>query len=68
SRSDPSAGLYQSSLNDAFVFFHVLAQFAFVVVGAVWLRESRARTAFLCIALPLSILVSLVTFIGLIAK
>jgi hypothetical protein len=68
-RPDPDAGSQQSALNSAIVFLHALAQLAFLAAGAWWTSERpRARVAFLLIAIPVSGLVFLVSFIGLIAK
>ena len=68
-RSNPDAGSQQSALNSAIVFLHALAQLAFLAAGAWWTSERpRARVAFLLIAIPVSGLVFLVSFIGLIAK
>jgi hypothetical protein len=68
-RPDPDAGSQQSALNSAIVFLHALGQLAFLAVGAWWTSERpRARVAFLLIAIPVSRLVFLLSFIGLIAK
>jgi hypothetical protein len=68
-RSNPDAGSQQSALNSAIVFLHALAQVAFIAVGACWTRERPGvRVAFLLIAIPVSGLVFLLSFIGLIAK
>jgi hypothetical protein len=68
-RSNPDAGSQQSALNSAIVFLHALAQLAFIHVGAWWTRERPGvRVAFLLIAIPVSGLVFLLSFIGLIAK
>jgi len=68
-RPDPDAGSQQSALNSAIVFLHALAQLAFIHVGAWWTRERPGvRVAFLLIAIPVSGLVFLMSFIGLIAK
>jgi hypothetical protein len=68
-RPDPDAGSQQSALNSAIVFLHGLAQLTFLAVGAWWTRErTGVRVAFLLIAIPVSGLVFLLSFIGLIAK
>lgn len=68
-RPDPDAGSQQSALNSSIVFLHALAQLAFIAAGAWWTRERpRVRVAFLLIAIPVSGLVFLLSFIGLIAK
>jgi len=68
-RSDPDAGYAQASLNSALLFLHALAQLAFVVAGAWWIwQRPRLRVAFLSLAIPVSGLLFLLTFIGLIAK
>jgi len=68
-RPDPDAGSQQSALNSAIVFLHALAQLVFIHVGAWWTRERPGvRVAFLLIAIPVSGLVFLVSFIGLIAR
>jgi len=69
SRSNPNAGQQQSDLNSGFVFLHALAQFAFLAAGTWWTRQrTRARVVFLLIAVPVSGLVFLLSFIGLVAK
>jgi len=69
SRSNPNAGQQQSDLNSGFVFLHALAQLAFLAAGAWWTRQRpRARVAFLLIAVPVSGLAFLLSFIGLVAK
>ena len=68
-RSNPNAGQQQSDLNSGFVFLHALAQLAFLAAGTWWTRQRpRARVAFLLIAVPVSGLVFLLSFIGLVAK
>lgn len=68
-RSNPDAGSQQSALNSAIVFLHGLAQLTFLAVGAWWTRERPGvRVAFLFIAIPVSGLVFLLSFVGLIAK
>jgi len=69
SRSNPNAGQQQSDLNSGFVFLHALAQLAFLAAGTWWTwQRPRARVAFLLIAVPVSGLVFLLSFIGLVAK
>jgi hypothetical protein len=68
-RSNPNAGQQQSDLNSGFVFLHALAQLAFLVAGVWWTRQRPGvRTAFLLIAVPVSGLGFLLSFIGLVAK
>jgi hypothetical protein len=68
-RSDPNGGLHEATRNNALLFLHTLAQLAFVAGGA-WriTRRPRVRVAFLFVAIPVSTLVFLLSFIGLIAK
>jgi hypothetical protein len=68
-RSNPNAGQEQSDRNSAIVFVHALAQFAFVVVGA-WLITPRpeVRVVFLFVAIPMSLLVFVLSFVGAMAK
>jgi len=69
SRDNPNAGQQQSDLNSGFVFLHALAQLAFLAAGTWWTRNRPGvRVTFLLIAIPLSGLVFLLSFIGLIAK
>jgi len=68
-RSNPNAGQQQSDLNSGIVFLHALAQFAFLAAGAWWTRQRPGvLAAFLLIAAPLSGLVFLLSFFGLMAK
>ena len=68
-RDNPNAGQQQSDLNSGFVFLHALAQLAFIAAGAWWTRHRPGvRLAFLLVAIPVSGLVFLLSFIGLIAK
>lgn len=64
-RSDPFLGQRIASINDALVFLHAGAQFAFVVAGGVF---ARRRVLFLLIAGPISGLAFLISFVGLIAR
>lgn len=68
-RSNPNAGQEQSDLNSAIVFVHALAQLAFVVVGA-WRITPRpeVRVVFLFVAIPVSFLVFVLSFVGSMAK
>jgi hypothetical protein len=68
-RSNPNAGSQQAALNNTFVYLHALAQLAFIAAGAWWTRHRPGlRVAFLLIAIPISGLAFLLSFIGLIAK
>lgn len=68
-RSNPNAGQQQSDLNSGVVFLHALAQLAFLAAGTWWTRQRPGvRTAFLLVAVPVSGLVFLLSFIGLVAK
>jgi hypothetical protein len=63
-QSDPSLGQRIASTNDALVFLHAGAQFAFVVAGGVL---APRRMLSLLIAAPISGLAFLVSVVGLIA-
>jgi len=63
-RSDPFLGQRIASTNDALVFLHAAAQFAFVVAGGVL---APRRILFLFIAGPISGLAFLISVVGLIA-
>jgi hypothetical protein len=63
-RSDPFLGQRIAITNDALVFLHAGAQFAFVVAGGVL---AQRRILFLLIAGPISGLAFLISVVGLIA-
>jgi len=67
--SDPNAGFHVAQRNDALVFLHALAQLAFVAAGAWRIRQRPGvRVAFLLVAIPVSALVFLLSFMVLIAR
>jgi len=67
--SDPNAGFHVAQRNNALVFLHALAQLAFVAAGAWRIRQRPGvRVAFLLVAIPVSALVFLLSFMGLLAK
>jgi hypothetical protein len=63
-QSDPSLGQRIASTNNALVFLHAGAQFAFVVAGGFF---APRRMLFLLIAAPISGLAFLISVVGLIA-
>ena len=67
-QADPNMGQKISDRNNLLVQLHAFAQLAFVVAGA-WLmpRRTRDRIIFLVIAVPLSVLVFIVSYISLLA-
>ena len=67
-QADPNMGQKISDRNDLLVQVHGFAQLAFVGIGA-WLipRRTRDRIIFLVIAVPVSVLVFLVSYISLLA-
>jgi hypothetical protein len=67
-QADPNMGQKISDRNDLLVQVHAFAQLAFVVIGA-WLipRRARDRIIFLVIAVPVSVLVFIVSYISLLA-
>src|SRR5438270_6286442 len=67
-QADPNMGQRISDDNNLLVQMHGVAQLAFVVIGA-WLirRRTRDRIIFLVIAVPVSVLVFIVSYISLLA-
>jgi hypothetical protein len=67
-QADPNMGQKISDRNDFLVHVHAFAQLAFVVIGA-WLMPGRTRdrVIFLVIAVPVSVLVFVVSYISLLA-
>jgi hypothetical protein len=68
-RADPLMGQKIADRSNGLVFVHAAVQFAFMVVGAWYLKiRGGNRALFLLIVIPVGVLVFLISVAGLIAK